>query len=228
MILMYGRSRGFIPVVILLIAVFGVAAVATGAVYWTKSKNNSKTNLTAQPKLDTERAESSTLETEPETYTSTNTLKPSFTINPPSGWVRPTDFLQEADYGLAAPQPDRASETKGFFSNINIIIAAHETGFVTIEDYRNKYAQDLISSVPGTVLVGTSSKTVNGYEVFIVETTVPNDTYDIHQIQYVFVVNNKVGLAATGSTTTKTWDRDSAKIKASIESIKILPSSVSP
>src|SRR3989344_7960501 len=221
--LMYSRSRGLIPVVILLIAVFGVAAVATGAVYWTKSKNNSKTELTAQPTLDTKRAESSTLETEAETYTSTNTLKPSFTINPPSGWVRPTDFLQEADYGLAAPQPDRASETKGFFSNINIIIAAHETGFSTIEDYKNKYTQSLLSTTPGMALVSTSTKTVNGYETFIAETTVPNDTYDIHQIQYVFVVSNSVGLAATGSTTTKTWERDSAKIKASIESIKILP-----
>ncbi|MDO8650238.1 MAG: hypothetical protein Q7K33_02905 [Candidatus Berkelbacteria bacterium] len=218
---MYGRSRGLIPVVILLIAVFGVAAVATGAVYWTKSKNNSKTNLTAQPTLDTQRAESSTLETQPETYTSTNSLKPSFTINPPSGWVRPTDILQEADYALAAPKPDRASETKGFFSNINIVIAAHESGFSTVEDYKNKYAQDLASSTPGMVLVSSSSKTVNGYEVVIVEGTVPNDTYDVHQIQYVFVVNNAVGLAATGSTTTKTWERDSAKIKASIESIII-------
>lgn len=224
---MSGRSRGLIPVVILLIAVFGVAAVATGAVYWTKAKNKSKTNLTAQPTLDTKRAESSTLEAEAETYTSTSTLKPSFTINPPSGWVRPTDFLQGADYGLAAPQPDRASETKGFFSNINIVIAAHETGFVTIEDYRNKYAQDLLATAPGMVLVATSSKTINGYEAFIVETTVPNDTYDIHQIQYVFVVSNAVGLAVTGSTTTKTWDRDASKIKASIESIKILPSSAS-
>lgn len=223
MLLMSSYRRGLIPVVILLIAVFGVAAVATGAVYWTKSKNNSKTNLTAQPKLDTERAESSTLETEPETYTSTSTLKPSFTINPPSGWVRPTDILQQADYALAAPQPDRASETRGFFSNINIIIAAHETGFSTFEDYRSKYAQDLMNSTPGMALVGTSSKTINGYEVVIVETTVPNDTYDIHQIQYVFVVNNAVALAATGSTTTKTWDRDGAKIKASIESLKILP-----
>jgi len=222
---MQSRSRGFIPVVILLIAVFGVAAVATGAVYWTKAKNKSKTDLTAQPKLDTKRAESSTLEAQPETYTSTNALKPSFTINPPSGWVRPTDFLQEADYGLAAPQPDRASETKGFFSNINIIIAAHETGFSTIEDYKNKYTQSLLSTTPGMALVSTSTKTVNGYETFIAETTVPNDTYDIHQIQYVFVVSNSVGLAATGSTTTKTWERDSAKIKASIESIKILPAS---
>ena len=222
---MQSRSRGFIPVVILLIAVFGVAAVATGAVYWTKAKNKSKTDLTAQPKLDTKRAESSTLEAQPETYTSTNALKPSFTINPPSGWVRPTDFLQKADYGLAAPQPDRASETKGFFSNINIIIAAHETGFSTIEDYKNKYTQSLLSTTPGMALVSTSTKTVNGYETFIAETTVPNDTYDIHQIQYVFVVSNSVGLAATGSTTTKTWERDSAKIKASIESIKILPAS---
>lgn len=219
--------RGLIPVVILLIAVFGVAAVATGAVYWTKSKNNSKTNLTAQPKLDTKRAESSTLETEAETYTSTNSLKPSFTINPPSGWVRPTDILQEADYALAAPQPDRASETRGFFSNINIIISSHETGFTTIEDYRSKYEQDLVSSTPGMVVVSTSSKTINGYETFIVEATVPNDTYDVHQVQYVFVVSNTIGLGATGSTTTKTWDRDGAKIKASIESLKILPSSAS-
>ncbi len=220
---MQGRSRGFIPVVILLIAVFGVAAVATGAVYWTKAKNKSKTDLTAQPTLDTKRAESSTLEAQPETYTSTNTLKPSFTINPPSGWVRPTDFLQEADYGLAAPQPDRASETKGFFSNINIIIAAHRTGYATLEDYKKRYAQDLVSSTPGMILVNTFTKTVGGYETFIVEVTVPSDTYDIHQIQYVFVVSNTIGLAATGSTTTKTWERDSAKIKASIESIKILP-----
>ena len=222
---MYSRSRGLIPVVILLIAVFGVAAVATGAVYWTKSKNNSKTDLTAQPKLDTERAESSTLETEPETYTSTNALKPSFTINPPSGWVRPTDILKEADYALAAPQPDRASETKGFFSNINVIISSHETGFSTIEDYKNKYAQDLVSSTPGMVLVSSSSKSINGYEAFIVEGTVPNNTYDVHQIQYVFVVSSAIGLAGTGSKTTKTWERDSAKIKDSIESIKILPSS---
>ncbi|MEK7548798.1 MAG: hypothetical protein AAB499_02780, partial [Patescibacteria group bacterium] len=212
------KVAGFVPVVILLIAVFGVAAVATGAVYWTKAKNKSKTNLTAQPTLDTKRAESSTLETQPETYTSTNTLKPSFTINPPSGWVRPTDFLQEADYGLAAPQPDRASETKGFFSNINIISSPHEAGFSTIEDYKNKYAQDLVSSVAGVVLVSSSSKTVNGYETFIVETTVPTDTYEIHQVQYVFVISNAVVLGATGSTTTKTWDRDKAKIKASIES----------
>ncbi|MDP3992728.1 MAG: hypothetical protein Q8Q05_00720 [bacterium] len=224
---MTGRSRGLIPVVILLIAVFGVAAVATGAVYWTKAKNKSKIDLTAQPTLDTKRAESSTLETEAETYTSTSTLKPSFTINPPSGWVRPTDILQEADYALAAPQPDRASETKGFFSNINIVIAAHETGFATIEDYKNKYAQDLVSSTPGMALVSTASKTINGYEAFIVETTAPNDTYEVHQIQYVFVVSNAVGLAVTGSSTAKTWDRDEAKIKASIESIKILPSSAS-
>ncbi|MCR4307006.1 MAG: hypothetical protein NUV80_00390 [Candidatus Berkelbacteria bacterium] len=219
--------RGLIPVVILLIAVFGVAAVATGAVYWTKAKNKSKTDLTAQPTLDTKRAESSTLETEAETYTSTSTLKPSFTINPPSGWVRPTDILQEADYALAAPQPDRASETKGFFSNINIVITAHETGFSTIEDYRSKYAQDLVNSTPGMAVVSTASKTVNGYETFIVEATVPNGTYDVHQIQYVFVVSNAVGLAATGSTTTKTWERDGTKIKASIESIKILPSTAS-
>jgi hypothetical protein len=132
--------------------------------------------------------------------------------------------LQEADYALAAPQPDRASETKGFFSNINIIIAAHRTGFTTIEDYKNKYVQDLQSTTPGMVFVGSSSKTINGYETFIVELTVPNDTYDIHQIQYVFVVNNAVGLGVTGSTTTKTWERYSAKIKASIESIKIKPS----
>ena len=223
MLLMSSRRRGFIPVVILLVAVFGVAAVATGAVYWTKTKNQAKTNLTAQPKLDTKRAESSTLETQPETYTSTSTSKPSFTINPPMGWVRPTDILQEADYALAAPQPDRASETKGFFSNINIIIATHRAGFVTIDDYKNKYAQDLVSTTPGMVLVGSASKTVNGYETFIVEGTVPNGTYDVHQIQYVFVINNLVGMAATGSTTTKTWDRDNAKIKASIESIKIQP-----
>ena len=76
---MHGRKRGLIPVVILLIAVFGVVAVATGAVYWTKAKNKAKTDLTAQPKLDTKRAESSTLEAEPETYTGTNANKPSFT-----------------------------------------------------------------------------------------------------------------------------------------------------
>lgn len=213
------------PVVILLIAVFGVAAVATGAVYWTKNKNKAKTDLTAQPKLDTERAESNTLETEAETYTSTTASKPSFTINPPSGWVRPTDILQEADYALAAPSPDRASETKGFFSNINVIIASHETGFSTFDDYKNKYAQDLVSSTPGMVLISSSTKTINGYQVVLVEGTVPNGTYDVHQIQYIFYIDGKIALAATGSTTTKTWDRDGAKIKASIETIKITPAS---
>lgn len=221
---MYGRSRGIIPVVILLIAVFGIAAVVTGAVYWTKVKNKSKTDLTVQPKLDAKKAESSTLETQPETYASTSATKPSFTINPPSGWVRPTDILQEADYALAAPTPDRASDTKGFFSNINVIIVPHKAGFSTIEDYKNKYAQDLVSTTPGMVLVSTSSKTISGYETLAVEATVPNGTYDVHQIQYVFVINSTIGMAVTGTTTTKTWDRDGAKIKASIESIKILTS----
>lgn len=219
------RGSGFVPIVILLVAVFGAAAVSTGAVYWVKQKDKKPiVPKTPQPTLDTKRALTPTIEKTAEQAGVSANL--DFTMKPPQGWVRPTDTGVQAQIHFAAPEPDFFKDKSGgYFSNIVADIGPHQKGYSTIKDYKKNYRFELIQAYPGTSIRTEGVKTVNGYQVYYIESINPDpkdDKIEAHRLQYLFMIDEKYVLGALGSALEgEAWDRDGAKIKASLDSIVI-------
>lgn len=217
------RRSGIVPIVILLIAVFGAAAVSTGAVYWVKQgKKKSRVSSTPQPTLDFSRAQTPTLEATAEHFDGASLQKPSFTMHPPAGWVRPTDTKVEADFVFSAPEPDLISPQEGFFSNITASVGPHQPGYTGINDYRTRYKKTLLAALPGTQVVRENVTRINSFEAYVIESiTTPSGNAAMHRLQYLYIINDRFALGALGTTLEKEWSRDGGKIKASLESIQI-------
>ena len=219
------RGPGFVPIVILLVAVFGTFAVSTGAVYWVKQINKKPiVPKTPQPTLDVDRALTPTIERTAE-RSGTAADKQKFTMKPPQGWVRPTDTGVQAQIHFAAPEPDFFKDKSGgYFSNIVADIGAHQKGYSKIKDYQKNYRFELTQTYSGTTIRTEGVKTINGYQVYYIESITPDpkDGNEVHRLQYLFMIDETYVLGALGSALEGDgWDRDGAKIKASLESIKI-------
>ena len=218
------RGPGFVPIVILLVAVFGTFAVSTGAVYWVKQINKKPiVPKTPQPTLDVDRALTPTIEKTAEQAGVSANL--DFTMKPPQGWVRPTDTGVQAQIHFAAPEPDFFKDKSGgYFSNIVADIGPHQKGYSKIKDYQKNYRFELTQAYAGTTIRTEGVKTINGYQVYYIESITPDpkDGNEVHRLQYLFVIDETYVLGALGSALEGDgWDRDGAKIKASLESVVI-------
>ena len=219
------RGSGIIPIVVLLVAVFGATAVSTGAVYWVKQKEKKPTlPKTPQPTLDVKRALTPTLEKTAERSGTATISKPAFTMKPPQGWVRPSDVPIQADFHFAAPEPDFFEDkTGGYFSNIIAQVGPHQKGYTGVKDYQKKYRNEMTRAFSGVEILSEGLKTVKGYKAYYIESITPDpkEATKIHRLQYLYIVDANFVVGALGSTLDTAWDRDAGKIKASLESIVI-------
>lgn len=145
--------------------------------------------------------------------------KVTFSINLPVGWAQGQDA--RVDFVAGSPLSETLSNGQKFTVNINAIADKHGPAVKSFADYVASWKNETLAQSPSMEFVADGTKTVNGMDVYILEmkNTRP-DSMVIHQIQYLFYVDDTYAMVATGSVPDETWAKYQGVISESLESIK--------
>lgn len=125
------------------------------------------------------------------------------------------------DFVAGSPLSETLSNGQKFTVNINAIADKHGPAVKSFDDYVASWKNETLAQSPSMEFVADGTKTVNGMDVYILEmkNTRP-DNMVIHQIQYLFYVDDTYAMVTTGSVPDETWAKYQGVISESLESIK--------
>src|SRR3989344_700867 len=129
----------------------------------------------------------------------------TFEIKLPVGWSLGDDA--QIDFLARSMTPNKLATGEDFYSNINVIVDKHYSAIKTFADYEANWKNALVSQYPGMEVVKDGSTKVNGMDTYVLEITqtAPNGAV-IHQIQYVYFIDQQLAAVATGTAPDDNWD----------------------
>lgn len=137
----------------------------------------------------------------------------------PLGWVKGNS--PKAEFIVGSPTPEKLSSGQTFTVNINAIGGPHEAGFKTFSDYQASWKDSMLKQYPSLQFLSDTTTNIDGMDTYVLEVTnaLPDGTR-LHQVQYLFYVDDKTAFAVTGTVPDAFWNKYADVIKLSIESIK--------
>lgn len=192
-----------------------VFLLATGALKFNFSvrkisENSSSPTIIPQTKLLADRAL---------TFGGTNG-KPTFSVFVPLGWSRGDN--PKVALIVGSEELENLSNNQTFRPNINFIIAKHEIAAKSIKDYASLWKPFMSKYYPSSKFTNDYTKKVDNFDVYVLDgLQTKADGSEIHQVQYVFWIDENLALAAVGSAPSSVWNKYEKAILASIESVKL-------
>ncbi len=143
----------------------------------------------------------------------------TFKIKIPVGWSLSDD--PAVDFIAGSMVPTKISTGEDFYSNINIIIGPHEGTLQTFADYKANWKDAIKSQYPGVEFVADGSTKVNGMDTYVLEIIQPAPNgAPIHQIQYVYYIDQQIAAVATGTAADEAWDDFDQVVNDSLKSFQ--------
>jgi hypothetical protein len=143
----------------------------------------------------------------------------TFEIKLPVGWSLGDDA--QIDFLARSMAPLKLSTGADFYPNLNIVVGKHDSATQTFADYETTWKSQLMAQFPGMEAVKDGSIKVNGMDTYVLEITqaAPDGTV-VHQIQYLYYVDQQVVAVATGTVTDAAWDDFEKVINDSLKSFQ--------
>ncbi|GEM_PF-2345400 len=142
-----------------------------------------------------------------------------FSIKLPVGWTQGQDA--RVDFIAGSLLSETLSNGQKFTVNINSVADKHGAAIKSFADYVSSWKNETLAQAPSMEFVDDSTKKVNGMDVYVFEVTNTRpDSMVIHQIQYIFYVNDIYGMVITGSAPDESWAKYEGIINESFESIE--------
>lgn len=141
-------------------------------------------------------------------------------IKLPIGWSIGSN--EQVDFVAGSQISEKLPGGGTFTVNLNSSAAKHPVGITSFADYEAGWTKETLAGSPSMEEVSSYSKKVNGVDVVVLEmlNTRP-DGLVVHQIQYVYYLNDAYYLVATASAPSESWDKYSQVLKDSLESIRL-------
>ena len=201
------------------VVVAGIAVlVLTGTLKFSASVRKTEPTTTEETKEPEETRQQQRLSPRAVTFKGVKTGV-TMSIKLPLGWVTGKDA--RADLIAGSQTPEKLDNGQTFTANINASVGKHPTGVTSFADIEKGWKEGLLDQYPSMEIVADSSKKINGLDVYELE--VKNTRPDgvvVHQIQYVFYLDDTYMATATGSVPNSVWDKYGGVIKDSIESLE--------
>lgn len=144
--------------------------------------------------------------------------KPEFSIKPPVGWAR--GEKEGVDLAIGSITPDKLPDGRDFTTNIIATVSPHPITASSIENYNASWKKYLLNLYPSMEFIKDSTATVGGVEAYVVEGKQTRaDGLVVHQLQYVFYINDKYAMGITASSPDAFWNNYKDAMKISIESL---------
>lgn len=143
----------------------------------------------------------------------------TFEVKLPVGWSVGDDA--QIDFIARSLTSNKLATGEDFYSNINIIVDQHEGAIQSFADYEANWKNALVSQYPGMEVVQDGSIKVNGMDTYVLEITqsAPNGAL-IHQIQYVYYIDQQLAAVATGTAPDANWNDYEKVINDSLKSFQ--------
>lgn len=146
--------------------------------------------------------------------------KPTFSVFVPLGWSKGDN--PKVALVVGSEELENLSNNQTFRPNINFIIAKHEIAAKSIKDYASLWKPFMSKYYPSSKFNNDYTKKVGNFDVYVLDGLQTRaDGSEIHQIQYIFWIDENLALAAVGSAPSSVWNKYEKAIIASIESVKL-------
>ncbi len=142
----------------------------------------------------------------------------TFSMKLPLGWSTAEDSRVNLVAGSLTPE--KLANGQDFTVNLNAIIAPHES-LSTFADYQASWKDQTLSQYPSMEFVSDGSEKINEMDVYVLE--VKNSRPDgtaLHQMQYVFYVDENFALVITATAPEDSWEKYEGVIKESFASVE--------
>lgn len=153
--------------------------------------------------------------------------KPEFSIKLPQGWAK-GELEQQVDLAVGSITPEKLTNGANFTVNIVASISSHPIPTSGISDYQASWKDYMLNQYPSMEFVGDGMTNVNGVDAYAFEMRqTRGDGVVVHQLQYVFYVDDKYALGVTASVPEEVWSKYEKAARASLESIEKVSSGAS-
>lgn len=146
----------------------------------------------------------------------------TFSLKLPLGWQ--TGRNDQVDLVAGSLTAEKLPNGQTFTPNINAVVDVHQPVVANFVDYQAKWKDILLSQYPSMDFVRDFSTRVDNMDVYALE--VKNTRPDglvLHQIQYMFYVDDRYAMMVTGTVPDSVWGQYSNILNQSLASIQKLP-----
>lgn len=142
-----------------------------------------------------------------------------FSINLPLGWA--TAENDKLDFVAGSLTAEKLPDGRNFYANLNAIIGAHPSDFLTFADYQKGWKDAMLAQYPSMEGISDYSTVIDGIDVYVIEVSNASSSgLVLRQIQYIFYVNDTHALVVTVTAPLNSWSTYDQALKKSVESIK--------
>lgn len=148
--------------------------------------------------------------------------KVKLSIRLPLGWS--VTSYQNFDFVAGSLIKDKLADGKTeFTANLLATVDPHPAGAASFAKYESSYRDEIFKKYPSMEEVTSYSTKVNGMDTLVLEVrnTRP-DGLVVHQLSYVYFLNDKYYMDMTISAAEETWEKYSSVANDSLKTVKLV------
>lgn len=208
-----------ILLIVLGVVVVGVGIlVSTGVLKFSASVNKSEPTATQEARKTEETQQQEQLSSRAVTFTGTK-VPVTMSIKLPVGWA--TGKNEKVDFVAGSQTPEKLDNGQTFTANIIVSLDKRPVGLTSFLDIEKNWKEGLLNQYPSMEVITDSSKKLNGLDVYVLEVrnTRP-DGVVVHQIQYVYYLDDTYISVVTGSVPDAVWSKYERVVTDSMGSLE--------
>lgn len=147
--------------------------------------------------------------------------KVKMSIRLPLGWA--VGSHEQLDFLAGSLLEDELESGRKFRANLNVMVATHPKTVTSFADYEAEFKNSILKRYPGMEEVSSYSTNFDGVDVNVldVKNTISDGTV-VHQIAYLYYLNDKYYAAVWVSSAEETWNKYSPVLNDSVRSLKLV------
>lgn len=227
-----------ILIIIAVIAVLVLVLMATGILkmkfnvsYTPENKNTIKQEETTVLQEDYQPPEVNVVEKKPEAKAEPKepelveftgkTGEPALTVEMPAGWSVDSRGFKGTDLIIKKTTPEIVNGNQTFV-NLAFVVDNHAPGVTEIKGYQGFYRRSLEQQYPEMEILSENIVKVGDFEALVLEAKQTNNFgVMVHQVQYLYYLNDVYAMSVTGTSTEETWEKNEQELIGLIESVQM-------